>query len=520
MSFNETSYNSQNNRAQVKLPPISFLSGNYENKDKETEKRTAPAANQLPSLSSINSSEFQLPSISSLTPASDSIKLPSIKLSNASESPGDQKPPSWNSASPPARNSNSPSSQQETGPVASQPKDADADKQGHHHHHIHEDLSVQLKEAQQHLKSGGHIHVVHQPHGNHHHHKILIHNPNETPADVVQPQGNDTTIIQNDSTIIDPNATVPQETSLVQAPSPKPAPVETRREFKPREITIDSKETLLLAASFPRKHLGSIIYQEYPTKETRCMYLENIDPVHQQEDFHIPNQLVSKRIELLPAYFANYINCTVDIRIPYKSIPDNINVFDRRIWGTDIYTDDSDIVAILYHCGVLQSADPTGADDNDSTRAPEKSEKSGESEQDKESGAVPFSSHTGAITPGNLDNIHNVSKPDVNPDEANDLVVTLIILPRLGVYQGSYRNHYNSRTWGQNGAYHNGVSIALYGVRWCRLGGSYDGLNTGSFRKRLLNERMEVSQKLLKTSQPNDSVSGWTVDRKFYKEFK
>ncbi|KAG7831213.1 hypothetical protein KL919_000447 [Ogataea angusta] len=519
MSFKESSYSSQNDHAPVKLPPISFLSSKLGASDKEGVAKSRPESQQLPSLSSINSGEFQLPSISSLASGVDSAKLASIVPSKSPEQPLDQKlPPLKSSASPPSTNNSSPSRQQINS--VSPPREGEKGDKCRHHKHVHDELTTHLKEAQQHLKNGGHIHIVHQPHGNHHHHKVLVHNPNETPSDVPPPQGNDTTIIQNDSTIIDPNATVPQDQSLVHQASPKQSTEKTKETFRPREITIDSKETLLLAAKFPRKHLGSIIYQAYPTKETRCMYLQNIEPEHMHEDSQVTNELASKRIELLPAYFANYINCTVDIHIPYQCIPDNVNVYDRRLWGTDIYTDDSDIVAILYHCGVLKSADPSAPDSGLCIRTPEDSEKSGESIIDNEKGTIKFSRHTGPLTPGNLENRSNVIKQAVDSSDANDLVVTLLILPRLGVYQGTYRNNYYSRTWGSNGRLHNGVSIALYAVKWCKLGGSYDGLNYGSFRKRLLSERIELSQKLLKTSSEQGAVPGWDLDRKYYKEFK
>ncbi|KAG7883784.1 hypothetical protein KL938_002369 [Ogataea parapolymorpha] len=519
MSFKESSYSSQNDHAPVKLPPISFLSSKLGASDKEGEAKSRPESQQLPSLSSINSGEFQLPSISSLASGVDSTKLPSIVPSKSSEQPSDQKlPPLKSSASPPSTNNSSPSRQQIKS--VSPSRETEKGDKCRHHHRVHDELTTHLKEAQQHLKNGGHIHIVHQPHGNHHHHKVLVHNPNETPSDVPPPQGNDTTIIQNDSTIIDPNATVPQDQSLVQQTSPKQSTEKPKETFKPREITINSKETLLLAAKFPRKHLGSIIYQAYPTKETRCMYLQNIEPEHVHEGSQVTSELVSKRIELLPAYLANYINCTVDIHIPYQCIPENVNVYDRRIWGTDIYTDDSDIVAILYHCGVLKSADPSALESGESIRTPEDSEKSGEFIIDNEKGTIRFSKHTGPLTPGNLENRSNVIKQDVDSSDANDLVITLLILPRLGVYQGTYRNNYYSRTWGRNGRLHNGVSIALFAVKWCKLGGSYDGLNYGSFRKRLLSERIELSQKLLKTSSEQGAVPGWELDRKYYKEFK
>lgn len=60
---------------------------------------------------------------------------------------------------------------------------------------------------------------------------------------------------------------------------------------------------------------------------------------------------------------SKYLGKLVDIRIASKFISlNNYHVQNRTLWGTDIYTDDSDVVAILKHSGrfLFRSTPPVG----------------------------------------------------------------------------------------------------------------------------------------------------------------
>ncbi|GMF01277.1 unnamed protein product [Ambrosiozyma monospora] len=163
------------------------------------------------------------------------------------------------------------------------------------------------------------------------------------------------------------------------ASKPQQPAAQKKPGFKRREVTITSKDVLDVSQKFERHHIGSIIYEEYPTFETVTRFLtglkeEDLEQLKAEEQLYKefqeatlknegikPTGLASPRIELLPSVISKYINCTIDVHVPYHAILNNDNVYNRRLWGTDVYTDDSDIVAILYHCGILNSRDPTSS---------------------------------------------------------------------------------------------------------------------------------------------------------------
>ncbi|KAI8608995.1 hypothetical protein BC830DRAFT_1152805 [Chytriomyces sp. MP71] len=61
----------------------------------------------------------------------------------------------------------------------------------------------------------------------------------------------------------------------------------------------------------------------------------------------------SLRLFLLPEFNTNHLYATIDVLIPaeFLSYTRNPGVQCRALWGTDIYTDDSDVVAVVIHSG-------------------------------------------------------------------------------------------------------------------------------------------------------------------------
>lgn len=516
MNYSPKSKNSDNNKKMVTLPPISFLSKSkpegVSNQSTSTATSDTNTGNsiKLPSLSSIASYITQPIARQNQSSHNGSVQLPTFKFPSpeskhrrgSSTSSGHKSNKSSESGSNKRRKSQS---------------------ESHHYHHRHpsDDLGEKIREAQSQLKDGGHIHIVHEPHGDHHHHKVYVHNPppKEKKNIQIEPVDQDqyivsnsnnnnnntttpnasTSTIQNDSTIGD-NSTLNQTTIFDQSTL-------ASQPFHKRRVTVKSRKLLQQVSEFPRENICSVVYDEYPTASTIIRSYQHV----KQDDISNEDSILqksresnnerkklyglysSKRIELLPSFIVSYLNCTVDILVPYSALFNNANVYDKRIWGTDIYTDDSDVVAILYHCGILHSQDPTKRKSRKLSRRQQRKERQ-DSSFDEHSGILEFTNYTGAITPGNIDNIHNVGGDPVTEEDAADLIVTLIILPTLKEYKGCYRNNYYSRSWKK----HDGCSIALYGVRWCQLGEGifYSGMaHYGSFRKRILSERQEVTER-------------------------
>lgn len=73
----------------------------------------------------------------------------------------------------------------------------------------------------------------------------------------------------------------------------------------------------------------------------------------------MPGIFVYEPGKLLPRFDQN-LNGILDVLIPAKYLTyDNPQVKKKAIWGTDIYTDDSDVVSskdtVLYHCFFFSS---------------------------------------------------------------------------------------------------------------------------------------------------------------------
>lgn len=199
----------------------------------------------------------------------------------------------------------------------------------------------------------------------------------------------------------------------------------------------------------PSKHLGTIEYAENPTNlNYNAQFInisereqEYIDSMKKFQTCYDENMPIS--IPLLPEFINNYINCTVDIKIPRFELYDNENVYQRKVWGCDIYTDDSDVVAILYHCGILKSSDPLA-----------------DLECLKSDMTATDSTDTDTTTP-----VYAVQRDSSEEDISDVLVVRLRVLPPLKGYYGGYRNCYNSRSWVCG---HDGASVSVESVCWRR----------------------------------------------------
>lgn len=200
----------------------------------------------------------------------------------------------------------------------------------------------------------------------------------------------------------------------------------------------------------PCKHLGHVEYVERPSAANYRAFFLNLTP---QEQHYVDHTLhgsapapapaphlapVPVALPLLPDFVCNHLNCTIDVRIPRYQLYHNDNVYQRHVWGTDVYTDDSDVVAILYHCGILQSTDPLA----DVSPHPQ-------------------------VAPLSAEPRYPVQPDSPAADVSDVLVVRLRILPPLTAYHGCYRHCYNSRTWA-GPAQHDGASVAIDSVRWCR----------------------------------------------------
>lgn len=167
-------------------------------------------------------------------------------------------------------------------------------------------------------------------------------------------------------------------------------------------------------------------------------------------------------------------NSLVNVKIPRRLLSRtlNENVAKRKVWGTEIYTDDSDVVAALYHNGFIPTTmcSETGGLPEDAKCAEKKTTSvAGLSVNLKDNTNKEYDFGVKSATDGPTPR---------SVDADGDCLVTLLILPRLKLYRGTFRNGYNSRSWLTK---HDGVSFAIHEVKFIPRG---DIESTYSLRKR------------------------------------
>jgi hypothetical protein len=223
-----------------------------------------------------------------------------------------------------------------------------------------QDLDLeQIQNLQQHH----HHHHRHHHHHHHHHH----HAEDENALDLQEARGvsaahslNSMKRSREEVSIVDPPATIRSE------------------------VTVSSTDVFEAAKLFPRRVLDTILYRPL-----------------------VKDEVLLPRLD-------DKCNSMVQIRISGRFLDGNRNeaVVRRKLWGTDVYTDDSDIVAALYHTGYL-----------------------GE---------------------------HGTGSKDLG-----DCIATIVILPKLERYIGCHRHGLNSRTWLTQ---HDGVSYRIENVQFIPYG--------------------------------------------------
>ncbi|KIW15939.1 hypothetical protein PV08_05989 [Exophiala spinifera] len=181
--------------------------------------------------------------------------------------------------------------------------------------------------------------------------------------------------------------------------------------FRPKRI-IRISNVVAIAGRNKRRHLGFYKY----------------DPEVTSVDINKPSSPkfdISIRPNLLPVFNeAEQINCTYTIRVPRVWLRERergLICAERYLWGSGIYTDDSDPVAAAIHSGFIRAVHPPGIDEALLEKVIE--------EQNPTIEGSPAPDKPKAV------------------DENKDLHITLVVLPQLERYAGSARFGVRSRSW-------------------------------------------------------------------------
>lgn len=142
---------------------------------------------------------------------------------------------------------------------------------------------------------------------------------------------------------------------------------------------------------------------------------------------------ISSPRPFIPRLSHDQINSICTIMVDYTYLRqvergENIRYQNREIWGTDIYTDDSDIILALQHCGVLSGQHPPGS----------------------------------RRTPANLSNPDSVKGAIPERDIPFAIKVDVLLLPPLQSYASTTRYDITSREW--SAQVHDGLSFGIFHI--------------------------------------------------------
>lgn len=188
----------------------------------------------------------------------------------------------------------------------------------------------------------------------------------------------------------------------------------------------------------------------------------------------------------------------------------------RAVWGTDVYTDDSDVVAACIHAGWIRGewpedvdVDLLGLDEGvDSDAKSDKEPKGGKKGRSKEA-AEP------KRDPDFLD-----APPKTGPvavPAERDMHVTVVILPKLEKYASTVRFGIKSRAWGgklgRDGqrSSHDGLSFMIQSVRFVTNGAGAQARLRGKARRERLWKAMQEVDNAFKNCAPREPAKIMTA---------
>jgi hypothetical protein len=173
------------------------------------------------------------------------------------------------------------------------------------------------------------------------------------------------------------------------------------------------------------------------------------------------NRAADLDLFLLPEFNSTHHYATIQVRIPaeFLSYRGNIAVRKSALWGTEIYSDDSDVVAVIIHSGhyrPVDAPDPVQKNPDGHSVDQAKLVNSSLGGLNAASKIISKTEISTIIEPviAKADPFSSSSTTLV-PD--HDLHVTLRILPKLQQYTGSTRYGLDSKGWGN----HDGESIRV-----------------------------------------------------------
>lgn len=267
----------------------------------------------------------------------------------------------------------------------------------------------------------------------------------------------------------------PRGSQTPQLSTPKQAAQNLVPVIPPKTKTVISSQAVLdSVAKHPRHHLGDFIYETelkpsrlLPNTPSHLGFSSNPKP--------LPLDLIKGKL-----------NCILTVKVPrvHLSPLAREEITSRGfLWGTDVYSDDSDVVAACIHSGWIRGE---WAGDVDLAMLDIDQEE--KRRKPKEAAVEPVDVESeGLITSPPLQG------PMTVPAD-RDLHVNVLILPRLTKYASTARFGITSREFGgEHGtriASHDGLSFKIQSIRWVENGAQPQARLRGKARRERMRKAM------------------------------
>lgn len=312
----------------------------------------------------------------------------------------------------------------------------------HHHHHAHDGGAAQGSAPFKNLKGGTPVPPSSDKNGpgpyhhHHHHHHGGRVGQGQTPKPV-------------------------QEAPPVMPPKPS--------------TKVNSSAVLQTVANQPRNHLGDFIY-EVDVKASRLVPTTATTRGYTTTPKPLPWSVIEGKL-----------NCTLTVKVPRVHLATSAmeEITSRGyLWGTDVYSDDSDVVAACIHSGWIKGEWPEDLDitmaDIDVETDKRRKGKNGGNE---------------ALDPNSEGIIAKCPNVPMTVPPNRDLHVNIVILPKLVKYGGSTRFGITSREFGgehgPRNVRHDGLSFQVLNVRWVANGAKPQARLRGKARRERMRKAMQ-----------------------------
>ncbi|CAG8897065.1 unnamed protein product [Penicillium egyptiacum] len=247
--------------------------------------------------------------------------------------------------------------------------------------------------------------------------------------------------------------------------APRPAAISAASPIREPRTTVNLQPLLSSVAHLPRHHLGSTLYTPRIRTPTAKSSLDSSKFGYTTTPQPLPR-------------FEQRENCTFTVRVPRFRIDQSHReeiCARRALWGTGVYTDDSDPVAAAIHSGFIRGA---WGDDVDESML--------DLEIKDTYQHAPLPEPT---TEGNPP-AKGPRLPPIPPTD-KDLHITLLVLPRVAQYDSTLMFGLKSRKWDGR---HDGMSFKVHAVDWVDEGVARGEERSGEARRKRLRTLMQTGR--------------------------